>query len=1289
MTDPLTIISAVSAARNVLSIAGSSWSKLKKARPAYGVFWGSFEAKLKAQEADVPWTEIKNRYWLNPDFIGRVTVLMERGDGQAEAELRRMFLNDLNPPTGSRFSQDELADHVLQVAVGCAYAVDDSPGRIAQQVVGQVGSRLDRAHADLADRLDGNARAVDVRVLLSEVAEVRADVSRLRSDVSIKGRATPQARTGVDEHRAIGSLAEQPAEGKSPAELLEDLHREDAGAAQRLSLLIGNRGASAVAELIQDRPDRDTEDTLPYLVTLGRIAAYVGAFSEAETAYLWASEAAGEDNRSRARQLVRAAAMAKIHGGSEAFQEHLAKARAVDPSHPAVAIADARDADDSAWALERIADVEPENSHERALLHVTRAQAHLAMGDEKPALDELALAKAADQTTLAVRELDGIIPLVRAQRGLEDGDRPNTEELRKAASELNDLRDGLDRQGRWTESALLAARSSEALTLADRHEDAADMLASVTSLDLVSEDARIDLGRVALLAHRPDLALLLLDENDDRPTARLFRANAEAQSSDKATRNRALETFAELLDSEIDQVRSGAAFALTTEAASDPDIPWDERAAEIARTVNAAAASVFRAEHLRLHGDTEAAENELLPHVGHRQALRVLRDIAAERGDWPKAQDRSNMVLRTGAPSYYDRYGDARICLESGNEPQARERFLTLARTLDAPEVLRSGSFSAAADIAGRHRDYAAVKEVAEEWHSALPDDANGSWNLVFSLARLAEHTQAYELLTRLDLEARTENQALLAAEILYRAAPPDAAVRDLEALSSRFGRTEGLEIALISAALDAGQAGVVLPEALAVEVSERLESFSERFPESGFIQRLDAPASRDDLDALMRETHEESARAQLDAHEAIANGQLPVNALAVVSPVGQVGVAWSRLASLPLGFGQPALDTHERAAANDAIGGGAVWDPSSIYISNLLGNDVANRIGQALPGSLIATQTLEDADAAASGGGPAASEIGYDPATQRAFMRTAPEQEIEHQRSSIDSALNVAKALDVRAPVQSGDEDQLSNVIDNPDFATPWQVFAATVLTARQLQRPVYSDDRWIRVFARALGVRAFGTVALVDAMRDRGLLSAKERGASRLRLAEKGAWGLGLTDQEIIEEARNTDWDRNRAVAGALRDQSPWRTEPTKRLGEMVEILAAVHADAPSRLGEWLRHVLDAACSAAPRLTPARWTEWLLAIAWDVDQPSPVLTDAAFQDLVDEVKRLPPGYATIGFDPILGAIAEFLAISLDQPNQIRARLFFLLIRRLRLNDQMRAFDQFVDQQTRRDTTT
>lgn len=88
-------------------------------------------------------------------------------------------------------------------------------------------------------------------------------------------------------------------------------------------------------------------------------------------------------------------------------------------------------------------------------------------------------------------------------------------------------------------------------------------------------------------------------------------------------------------------------------------------------------------------------------------------------------------------------------------------------------------------------------------------------------------------------------------------------------------------------------------------------------------------------------------------------------------------------------------------------------------------------------------------------------------------------------------------------------EDDDLARVLDE-DMPLPLLTWAATLAVARRLDLPIFSDDRYVRLSARQMGLPAFGTVALLDVLADRRIISDDLREVARKRLLASRAVGL-----------------------------------------------------------------------------------------------------------------------------------------------------------------------------------
>jgi hypothetical protein len=1318
------ILGTIAAVTQLLEQGGRGAAWLHSKLPEYHRFWQRFEKQLK-NEHDVPWDAIKSACDLQPEFIALALRYMG-GDDDARRQMEAHFEAITEPPSGGRQTKEEIVERVAEAArVAANEAVSSDRKAIlanAQLVIATIHRGVETLQAQIGEVREGvtsiEESVDDLAGTLEELAEGQEDHSATLEDIKkvleqgVEQQQNPSAsetpagpseeqveeliaRAGesfakhfddaLERQRQASEQSASPepllGQGRgldvaSQQDYLEQLREASPEDAARLEALVQENGVLRIALAIRNQ--ELAAGSLDLLVTAGRIVAKDGFHQDAEQAYLQASHLDLEDWQ-RARQFVRAASMANLQGSRERFDRHLNEARQLCPGLPALAIAEARVSSDPGFMLTRLEDIASEDREEQALIHQTRAQAHLSLEDEESAQAEFDLARAASPDNVSVREFEAILPWLLAQRQIANGEQPDGGALLQAATRFRELAADARREQRPDEAGHLSARASEALMLAGEYDAAQRVLEGLHDPELLSPDAALAAGRAALIAQRPDLALKFVPATSVAGEARLIRADAQSSSADPQVRSEGLGVLAALLTSPDEAIRSQAAFARLVAAASDVEVEWDTQAAEIVKEVRPEAEVSLRAERAHTLGDATEAQRLLLPYAGRLQSLRRLRDYAASDGDWAAVADRSRELIRRGGADVRDRLALADAQQHLGHGPEALAAFLEIARDPSVEPAMREAAFGGAMQISGADRDYTAIRDLAREWHEALPESQDGVWNYAFGLARLQEHDEAYTVLIDAGAEPDTIDRATLFAEVLRSANVPKAdALRRLVDLSDRFDRkVEALEVLLIATALEGEDEEEQAPPEAVERVQDAMAHFGDRFPESQAIRAFPAPQTPEEIEAFLKEMAGDQPALQQQANDAVRDGRAPVNALAAVSPYG-VAETWLRLRALPLGFCLDALDQADLDAADDAVGGAAVFDSAALAVLSLLPEEARNRMTNALPGSLISNEALHDAGAQHLGGRKPAATTVQDAEGNVAIAPVAAEDH-ERRQEQLAYVLKVAKSLEARPAVGKGAEEELVRLYEEGQETPDLRAATASVLLAKRTGKTLYSDDRWMREFARHQGVPAFGSLALLKVLAQRGVIAAELLRESRLALAAKRGWGVALSREELIEEGAQAGYYLTPALTGGLNDRAAWRGRPAHTCEELAAFLGAVHEAQRERFQIWVHRVVDAGMSSVPEMHPSWISEVLLLMAWSYGGEQAALSDKTFQALIDEIKTLPLYLKTLGYDPLMGALNQLLTHMEEVSVPNRSQVFVLAIRRLRMGDQLRAMEHFV----------
>jgi hypothetical protein len=703
--------------------------------------------------------------------------------------------------------------------------------------------RLVSANVHRALKEERDASHVD-HVVTRQHAQAGFDDVKEHISAELASRELPPRAAATPDHQGEGG--DPPPNTLTPrvaadvGKVLRRLEESDPGGAAELRSAWQARGELGIAELIRAPQPWFEAQSAPVWATAAQIAHRAGCHAEAESGFLRAADSSSVDDR--VRQIVRAARAAEADGRPERADELLARARAIDSFHPSVAIAEARQEDEPRRVLEKLESIDPLDDPQRVEIEVLRSASYLALGDEEGAEGAIAAAREADSDDLSVHEQEASLALARAIRRLSSDAALDIEELTRAIQTFRDLREEMISLGKMPAAGRLAARACQGLLLLDEVDGAGALLEQVKANPPEYEDSSAagELGEVAVGARRADLVGAFAPSDDE--VHRLLRADAVVVSENLDQLDDAVATLRELLSSQNDAVKRRAALVMLNAASLDPSVEWDEEAARLVGEEKAWTTALFEAARAKATGDLEEAERLLRPHSGRSTVMRSLVDLAmaeaGESGDWSKSLRLSAELLRREGTDSRDRLRHGRLIALSGDTRRAVAEFLALARDPRLPRTPRRYAYRAAADILAAEQDHEELEAVASEWFGFAEEDSDAGWLQLYALHRRSLADRAFERWRANELEVKTEQQALLLAQITSLAAPAEEAIAMVADLSDRFGRTEHLEFSVASAFLRNRDADY--GEVLGARIKETFESFPTRFPNSTLMRAFD-----------------------------------------------------------------------------------------------------------------------------------------------------------------------------------------------------------------------------------------------------------------------------------------------------------------------------------------------------------------------------------------------------------------------------------------------------------------
>jgi len=999
---------------------------------------------------------------------------------------------------------------------------------------------------------------------------------------------------------------------------------------------------------------------------LGDVADGYALWAEAGAAFEHAADQPGAD---RPMLLARAAANARLAGEDERYQQLLETARALDEDHAQVVLARLQP---DAGAEERLEllDAAPVQADPRrqAALDVARAVAHMDKGEWDEAERLLRSVRQNSPDHLGLRELGPALIIGRNRDSAGQGSRVDVAALRSAAADVLALREDLLAAFRYSESGRLLARAVIALAIAGDTDDAGALLDQAREEEKLDRVAATELVEAALAAEKPDVAVAFAPADPQTEREELVAAHAAVFSSDREATASAVETLDRLVNSEDESIRAEAAFARQI-AALDDAIDPNADAQAILEEQSPALAALLTAERLHSADEHEEAERLLLPHHDDVRVLRGLVRWAGRQEEWDRVLELSRAITAK-EPAPLDRLIFADALYRAGERQEAIAELRALRHDEAVPRDIRSDAYAYSARIASDEFDFPSLERITGEWLELDQSEKRAAWSRVHALLRLTRSAEAIQVVERFNLEPERLDQAELLAAVLEDGGEPETAARRTAELSDQFGRPERLEAQFLIAALR------VRPEDrlddLREQLQERLAAFPERFPESKLIRSVPIDTSSPEgIDAFFREHIEPGAEHVHRVGEQIRRGEAPLAALAAVlgKPASLVTLQLER--ALPLGFGDPVLDALEQESATQAVSRAVVWDPISLAVVASLPREISEILRLAFPASVTAQATIDDLNRASDS--PAAdreeySVIGYDAASRQRFMRDRPVEEIARERDAVARAVEIAQSLQVRPDVDPARPTDIDAFLRDEDREPAFVTWPAALALAQREQKPLYSDDRHVRVQARRSGISSFGTLAALEALLARRMITDERRLSARSHLRRSGAQGVGATLEELLAEARTTEWLLAEGVAFALLDPTAWSQNAADLFRMWAAFLRVAFAEAPDRFETWVYRFLDTAKRNMAGRSYGFLAQSLLLVAW---QPFHPQARPFLQTLINALRD---GRRIFGWyeDPVQAAAQRLADMSRSQQEQLQGVLARAFLQDVDLADQL-----------------
>lgn len=963
-----------------------------------------------------------------------------------------------------------------------------------------------------------------------------------------------------------------------------------------------DREAAAVlksAAEVPDGPDLEAAVDVdgPLLDAFARTYVLIEDYRSAAECFV---RSAREGRPDAAGQWARAAHCLRRIGAKDRAAAAMASAVEIEENHPLLALDAVQRENDPHAQLRMLDTVTPRTSRERALAASLRAEALCQLDRDAEAV-EVAQRGLADRWTIELGERLSIASLrAEKRRGTQQERDANHSRVLELLYELSFecITLGLLDVAMQMDSRLVGV-----LAILRQH-DVVRAIAEwwLARLDERKAESRTTLANALVDALEYEAAALIAPtEAPSTPEGRLLRATlaiATGQNTESAVAELD-ELVADPNLRDFDRIKAAHA---RISVAAEGHATWNETADELVTSVDPFSRDMHYAHFLAAEDRLGEAEAVLVHHADRPEGIRALIDLAVDARQWARVVSLVD-GLGTQAPAVeLLRRSDALGNLNRTDEAEAGWREVT--KRADLSGYLRERAWFRLTHSLTQRQAWDLLVEASSEWYRTAPQSPVALWVAADALQHIDRPREAWRLITNDGRQPESQPQRHLVAALAARCLPVAEALRQIADLSDASERSdEVLESMIISTAVLRDDD---LPEELEQRVRATFEDYADRFPESQFIQSIPAPTSEEEFAAFAERHLEGRRRTASELMQEVRRGNAALAALALLG--GSALTTWLESDYLPLAAPIAETQDADENEASGAIAGAAVWDSSSLAMLTLLDSKVAASAMRALPASIAPRavqhevsglrEFLAERDPVRSPG-----TMGVDGGSLVIWERSREEHERMAARvQSVETAVKRLVAVDPDLSRPSEIADALRGG-DLHGSAASWM---GAVLLAEERGVPLVCDDRYVRQWARSLGLRTFGVAALLAGLERRNLISQPELSESRWALRAAGGRTLFADVDELSAKVMADGFEVSTYTNALISDPHLWTQNAAHEFVRWHGVLVQVWEAAPEQLMSWVGRILGGAADALA-LPIAVAAKHLVTVAIFEGAPSP----------------------------------------------------------------------------------
>lgn len=627
-------------------------------------------------------------------------------------------------------------------------------------------------------------------------------------------------------------------------------------------------------------------------------------------------------------------------------------------------------------------------------------------------------------------------------------------------------------------------------------------------------------------------------------------------------------------------------------AAADED---DQRITALAGLARAGASDLPGLEEISLRYPDQGREIRALADIAQGrgdQAIRSLRSLATtsmnaamtlasayrQAGDLQAEVE----ILRSASDNFHDpqfRLAAAFALAREGDRAGARAEITQLLTSAPADWPEFADAQRMGAQLALDDGDLLTGGELLRAALETSPEDPATRWALVRVLLARSDYPAAWRVHQEhpAPLEPLTADDALAWIEIHREHAPGQDTVRGCLRIMRQFADSEKIRAAAITAVIGPGTSRDPLPDDLLEQFHAATAEFIETWPDSSRLVSVPVPEDPTVLLEMMGRfvrTTPEQQELRRELTTKIVLGELPLGVLAAAVRRSYAEIVLNRgLDVIPARHPDPAEHAACLKTARQALDGSVVIDTTALVVTRVLEPDHRTAIL-----GLFRLVTVDDvlADARAARHALSGQTVGQLTWDERAQAPRLVEND-EAQTAAL-SAAAAALVTDIEH-IQRLPRPAAGNPRSQDAFFSPW---FPLIDLARSQGTALWSDDTALRALARAEGVPALSTPAVLQLLVEQGVLSDGQRQENERRLIRERVGDLPLLSRPelMMELAEEEHWLPG-SVAVALGRPAVW-TDHQHTTDVLLPLLKAIVANAPRTLPIWTYRLVRGAAYA-----------------------------------------------------------------------------------------------------------